>query len=661
MIDSLLIANRGEIACRIIRTARSMGVRTIAVYSTADADAPHVRDADEAVCLGPPPAQESYLNVPTVLDAARSTGAAAIHPGYGFLSENAEFAQAVADAGLIFVGPGAQAIRQMGSKIEAKRVVSAAGTPVVPGYHGDDQSDDVLASAATDVGYPLLIKASAGGGGKGMRLVESAEEFAAALSGARREAKSSFDDDAVLLERYLTRPKHIEMQLLADHHGNVVHLFERDCSVQRRHQKVVEEAPAPGLSDETRARMGAAAVAAARAIDYHGAGTVEFICEGDEFFFMEMNTRLQVEHPVTEAITGIDLVEWQLRVASGEPLGFSQDQLTQSGHAVEVRLYAENPKNRFLPSTGALEHVEFGPARIDTGVRTGSIVSPYYDPMLAKVICHGRNRRAAIAALDAALEATHILGVEHNVGYLRRVLANAEFRNGAYTTRLVEEAGETLVPRPSAEHAAAAALANLSMRDGRGAADAEATGNSSWGAVDGFRLNTGSTFRLDLIRDRRDVQVAVTFARDGGVTVTVDGVTVDVCDWHHASERFACTMNGARVSGVAVYRDGTWMVSIGGAAERFKRRRADAGRRSVAGPGGDRIAAPMPGQIISLLVAADQRVAEGDPVAVVEAMKMEHTVRAPRDGVVAELCFAAGDRVDEGAELIRLAPVPDQA
>ena len=440
MIRTLLIANRGEIACRVIRTARRMGIETVAVYSDADAHAPHVRQAGRGDPHRSAPATRSYLDIDAVMAAVAATGADAVHPGYGFLSENADFAEACAAAGCIFVGPTAAAIRAMGSKIQAKKLVLEAGTPVVPGYLGDDQSAETLAERAQDVGFPLLIKASAGGGGKGMRLVTDAAGFGAALDGARREARSAFGDDRVLLERFLARPKHIEVQVLADTHGSTLYLFERDCSVQRRHQKVVEEAPAPTVDPELRARMGAAAVRAARAIDYVGAGTVEFICEGGKFYFMEMNTRLQVEHPVTEAILGLDLVEQQLRVAAGEALTFAQGDLAIRGHAIEARVYSENVRRNFLPSTGTLHRVVWPhTVRVDTGVETGAEIGVHYDPMMAKIIAHGADRAAAVVALREALRQTEIVGVEHNVPYLRNVLAHDAFLDGTYTTGLAED------------------------------------------------------------------------------------------------------------------------------------------------------------------------------------------------------------------------------
>ena len=462
MFKTLLIANRGEIACRVIRTARGLGIRTVAVYSDADAGSAHVEQADDAVRIGPPPAQESYLNQAAIVQAIAESGADAVHPGYGFLSESADFARAVDAAGAAFVGPPAQAIAAMGSKIEAKKLVAKAGTPVVPGYNGADQNPATLAAKAAEIGYPVLIKASMGGGGKGMRQVRRAEDFDAALAGAKRESSAAFGDDAVLVERYLTAPKHIEIQILADAFGKILSLNERDCSVQRRHQKVIEEAPGPTVSDDLRKRMGDAAVRAARAVGYVGAGTVEFIAEGDAYYFMEMNTRLQVEHPVTEAILGLDLVEWQLRIAAGEPLTLDPADLAINGHAVEARLYAENTRRgRFLPSTGVLRHVAFGNARVDTGIRQGAEVTVHYDPMLAKVIAHGATREEAVARLDAALRQTEIAGVEHNIAWLRNVLRHPQFASGEYTTLTMAEAGAELEPASSTVAVAAGLLGHV--------------------------------------------------------------------------------------------------------------------------------------------------------------------------------------------------------
>jgi 3-methylcrotonyl-CoA carboxylase alpha subunit len=639
MFSTLLIANRGEIACRIIRTARRLGIRSVAVYSDADAGAQHVRLADAAVRVGPPPALASYLDIDAVIDAARASGAEAIHPGYGFLSENADFAAACAAAGIVFVGPSPAAIRAMGSKSEAKTLVAAAGTPVVPGYQGIDQTDARLIAEATALGYPLLIKASAGGGGKGMRLVTGPAEFEAALAGARREARSAFGDDRVLLERYLTSPKHIEVQVLADATGHTLHLFERDCSVQRRHQKVIEEAPGPSVTPAFRTLLGEAAVQAAKAIGYLGAGTVEFITEGDTFWFMEMNTRLQVEHPVTEAITGLDLVEWQLRIAAGERLALGQQDVRCQGHAIEARVYAENPRKRFLPSTGRLLHVGFPPGvRVDSGVVTGDAVSVHYDPMLAKVIAHGADRAAAIAALDAALRETEIAGVEHNVGFLRRVLAHPAFVDGAYSTRLIEDAGDALLPAPDD---GGPLLAALALR-----ARAQAAG--TWGRADGFRLNQSGGFVQALCFDR------------ASVTVRVDGTHGAVDDRGHRIEdlvidgdRLQLRLDGQRVRARVVIDGGVIHVVREGATERWLLPKVD-----IAGLGtgaqSDRITSPMPGQVIAVAVAQGDRVREGAPLVVVEAMKMEHTLRAPKAGRVVLLACKVGDRVEEGVELVKL-------
>src|SRR5580704_13391964 len=467
MFSKILIANRGEIACRVIRTARQMGIATVAVYSEADAAALHVALADEAWLIGPPPARNSYLSIARVIGAAHDSGAQAVHPGYGFLSENAEFAEACGKAGLVFIGPPVAAIRAMGSKAEAKALMETSGVPVVPGYHGTAQDLAPLLAEAERIGFPVLIKASTGGGGRGMRIVTRPDEFARALIGAKREAKGAFDDDRVLLERYLERPRHIEVQVFGDSHGNIVHLFERDCSIQRRHQKVIEEAPAPGLSLASRKKLGEAAIAAARAVGYVGAGTVEFIAEGKSFYFMEMNTSLQVEHPVTEAVTGLDLVEWQLRVAAGETLPLRQQEIGLRGHAIEVRLYAENPERGFLPATGMLRGLHFpapDTARVDTGVRQGDTVTPFYDPLIAKIIAWGEDRAAAVGRLRRALAETAVLGVGTNLEFLARVAAHPEFESGAVDTGFIERNRASLMPpRRAASDTvfAAAALARL--------------------------------------------------------------------------------------------------------------------------------------------------------------------------------------------------------
>jgi len=638
LFSSLLIANRGEIACRIMRTARRLGMRTIAVYSEADEHAQHVKLADVAHLLGPAPAIESYLNIDAVLAVAKATGARAIHPGYGFLSENAEFAEACASQNVVFVGPSAEAIRSMGSKIEAKRLVAAAGTPVVPGYHEDDQSDARLLAAAREIGFPVLIKASAGGGGKGMRKVSDEKDFAAALAGARREASAAFADDRMLIERYLKAPKHLEMQILADRFGHTLHLFERDCSVQRRHQKVIEEAPGPTVTDAQRERMGRAAVQAAKAVDYVGAGTVEFITQGDTFYFMEMNTRLQVEHPVTEAITGLDLVEWQLRIAAGEPLSIEQKSVNKNGHAIEARIYAENPRRKFLPSTGKLVRVKFPDnVRVDTGVVGGDVVSMHYDPMLAKVIAHGKTREEARVKLSRALAEVELAGVEHNVDYLRAVLDHATFRAGDYTTGLAEQHHGELVRERSDLGAICAALASKEM----------AQGLRVWEVTDGFRLNLPHSYRQRLKRNRKTVSIVIT---DNVVLVGDNEHEVSDVVWR--GSKLNCRVDGQWVDAQVIFEDKSIFVIRHGDTERLGLYEEDFDALAHDAGTADRITSPMPGLVISLAVQVGDVVAEGDVLMVIEAMKMEHNINAPRDGKVSGVVCAVGDRVEEGIELV---------
>ncbi len=629
MFERLLIANRGEIACRVIRTARRLGIETVAVYSDADRDALHVRSADRAVRIGPAAARDSYLHIDAILEAVTATRSQAVHPGYGFLSENAAFADACATANCSFVGPSAAAIRAMGSKIEAKRIVSGAGAPVVPGYHGD-QDPDHLAAAATRIGYPVMIKASAGGGGKGMRAVTRAEDFAAALAGARREAKAAFGDDDVLLERYLHAPKHIEIQILADAHGKTLHLFERDCSVQRRHQKVIEEAPGPTVTAAMRTAMGVAAVKAAAAIGYTGAGTIEFIVDGDEFFFMEMNTRLQVEHPVTEAIVGLDLVEWQLRIAAGEPLPFEQADLRIDGHAIEARVYAENPRKKFLPSIGRLVHVKFGAdTRVDTGIETGAEVSMHYDPMLAKVIAHGATRAEALNRLDRALATTEVAGVEHNLEFLRMVLADDAFASGAYDTGYVDRRGAALIPGEDERFDSVAAGLIAQRR---------AT-NSPWQRGDAFRVNLPRRQVVRLERNGRPKQVEI------------DGREIGIGEVGDASS-IGAVVNGELVScGVCFAGDLLYIMS-GGATIKYAAVATDVEHVAADIAGDGDVKAPMPGQIIAMHVVQGARVKRSQSLIVLEAMKMEHTLLAPLDGVVEQLTVKVGDRVEEGVTLI---------
>jgi len=642
MFKRLLIANRGEIACRIMRTARRMGIETVAVYSDADRDALHVRTADRAVRIGPAAARESYLRIDAIIDAVVKSGADAVHPGYGFLAENADFA-AACGAVCTFVGPSADAIRAMGSKIEAKRIVVAAGAPVVPGYLGD-QDPAKLAAAAEEIGYPLLIKASAGGGGKGMRVVRSTREFANALAAARRESKAAFGDDAVLLERYLSAPKHIEVQILADSHGRTLYLYERDCSVQRRHQKVIEEAPAPTLNASQRASMGEAAVKAAAAIGYEGAGTIEFITEAGEFYFMEMNTRLQVEHPVTEAILGLDLVEWQLRIAAGEPLVFAQSDLAISGHAVEARVYAENPRKKFLPSTGPLPHVKFPDGvRVDSGVVSGGEVTMHYDPMIAKVIAHAATRQEAIERLNAALGDCEIAGVEHNVAFLRNVLRDDGFRSGHYDTGLIEARGDALIPAESPHMTVAAALILL---------DAQRT-DSPWQRGDAFRVNLVHEQRLRMRRRSDAITVDIAHAA-GGYRLTLDDRAFDVSAVSVGDRGVKAFINGEPFR-CSYVRDGDDLyVMRGGATEKFGLPKVDAASFAADALSDGRGTAPMPGQIIALFVKAGDTVRRDQPILVLEAMKMEHTIVAPVDGTLERLALAVGDRVIEGTELFQI-------
>jgi acetyl/propionyl-CoA carboxylase alpha subunit len=643
MFRSLLIANRGEIACRIIRTARHMGIRTIAVYSDADAHALHVAQADDAVRIGPPAARESYLDMAAVLRAARESRAEAIHPGYGFLSENADFAEACDASGIVFVGPPASAIRAMGLKDRAKEVMQKAGVAVVPGYLGDDQSPERLAREASAIGYPVLIKAVAGGGGKGMRRVDQADEFPAALDGAKREAKSSFGDDRVLIEKYVNRPRHVEVQVFADTHGHAVHLFERDCSLQRRHQKVIEEAAAPGMSEAMRAHMGEAAVRAAKAVGYVGAGTVEFIADSseglrpDRVWFMEMNTRLQVEHPVTEAVTGLDLVEWQLRVAAGEELPQRKYTIAPHGHAIEARLYAEDSRKGFLPSVGMLERLRFPEARdgvrIDTGVREGDEVTVFYDPMIAKIIAWDETREGAAAKLADALSATEVAGVQTNAGFLVRALRHPDFIAGGIDTGFIERHRDVLLPENSGPAPEIFARAALFLVDERKAA---ARGYDPWDRHDGFRLSGEARERIEFTFESARTAAELVHHRNGTVTIRVAGHVIA----HPAHATAARLKSGD----IAVMQNGeTWTLALYDpfvAAE-------------GAGAATDRVAAPMPGKIVQVLVKAGDTVKQGQPLAVLEAMKMEHTLKATTGAQIESVDVSAGEQVSEGATVIR--------
>ena len=663
----ILIANRGEIACRVAATARRLGIRTVAIYSDADAQARHVLACDEAVHVGASAPRESYLQWQRIIDAARATGAQAIHPGYGFLSENEDFAQACADAGLVFIGPPASAIRDMGSKAAAKALMEKAGVPLVPGYHGADNDPALLAREADRMGYPVLIKASAGGGGKGMRRVDRPEDFAAALASCQREAKASFGDDHVLVERYVLRPRHIEIQIFADPHGNAVYLFERDCSVQRRHQKVLEEAPAPGMTLERRAQMGAAAIAAARAVGYVGAGTVEFIAEQDgRFYFMEMNTRLQVEHPVTEAITGHDLVEWQLRVASGARLPVTQDELSIRGHAIEARICAENPEANFLPATGRLDvvrwpaHVAFvrndpleptqGPAavRVDTGFGPGDTISPFYDSMIAKLIVWGEDRAQALARLDMALSQTHLVGLQTNVQFLRRVVNSTAFQTADLDTALIERESHQLFGQPGLALAwAAAGVVAHALEQETQQQDAD-----PWSHRAGWRLQGGAQRRFDLDVGGQHHPVRLERLRDGTTKMALDGATHVLRSRFLGDHRFEIFLDGQRHV-LTVYAVGERLAVSAEEGSLWVGQYDLVAHAGDAGHGAQ-LTAPMPGKVIALHVQPGDRVTQGQTLAVMEAMKMEHSLQAPKTGVVDQVLYAVGDQVAEGAELLRM-------
>ena len=667
MFTKILIANRGEIACRVAATAKRLGIQTVAVYADADADAMHVKACDEAVHIGGSAPAQSYLQWQRILDAARATGAQAVHPGYGFLSENDAFATACAEAGLVFIGPKPASIRAMGLKAESKRLMANAGVPLVPGYHGENQDSAFLQEQADVIGYPVLIKASAGGGGKGMRVVSQAGDFAAALSSCQREAINSFANDAVLIEKYVQRPRHIEIQIFGDNHGNCVSLFERDCSVQRRHQKVLEEAPAPGMTAAMRLAMGEAAVAAAKAVQYVGAGTVEFIVEQADdgamsFYFMEMNTRLQVEHPVTEAVTGLDLVAWQLRVAAGEPLPKSQDQLQLNGHAIEARICAENPNQDFLPATGPLWHFSgpeashfcftAGGVRLDTGVTRGDVVSPFYDSMLAKLIVWGADRDEALAKLDKALSEMQVVGVANNVAFLRDVVQSASFSQGDLDTDLIARERDNLFKTQTlSEDLAVAGVMGMVLRQ-----EVDAMGSNPWQAVDGWQVvgapprpfqlqgAWGDEVRaLDVVlySTPQRVRIADTDhafewrAHPRGVSVCLNGVWTDLSVVASAGQYHVFSRAGHAVL--------QWVDPLAGSAQA-----ADA-------LGG--LNTPMPGKLIRMDVAVGDTVAKGQVLAVMEAMKMEHSIASPRDGVVSEVFYAVGDQVAEGQALLTLQDV----
>lgn len=669
MFKKILIANRGEIACRVAATARRLGIQTVAVYSDADAHAKHVAVCDEAVLIGASAARDSYLRYEKIIQVALDSGAQAIHPGYGFLSENAEFADACAQAGIAFIGPPASSIRAMGSKSAAKTLMEQAHVPLVPGYHGDNQDADFLHGEADKMGYPVLLKASAGGGGKGMRVVEKSEDFKAALSSCKREAINSFGDDKVLVEKYLQRPRHIEIQVFADTHGNCVFLFERDCSVQRRHQKVLEEAPAPGMTHERRNAMGQAAVAAAKAVGYVGAGTVEFIVNQDgSFYFMEMNTRLQVEHPVTEMITGQDLVEWQLRVAAGEHLPLQQAALNLHGHAIEARVYAENPEKGFLPSIGSLHHLqtpaavnfELGisagqpaPVRIDSGVREGDAISPFYDPMIAKLIVWGEDRKTALARMGQALAQYQIVGLASNIGFLQRLVKSDAFAGADLDTSLIERNSTQLFPALQAAPLNALALAAISLvLDERKGADAA----DPWSRPSGWRLNSRLQRQL-IFSDEFSTQAGTSYVlelqyqHDDTWQLSLNGVSVALALADQYGANLYLKMGEHTVHGSVVRVADNFHVFTQGLQVQlqFHDPMKHAGETEAEG---GRLTAPMPGKVVAVLVSAGQSVKKGEPLVIMEAMKMEHTIAAPNDGVVEEILYAVGDQVTDGVALL---------
>ncbi|WP_027456904.1 acetyl/propionyl/methylcrotonyl-CoA carboxylase subunit alpha [Dechloromonas agitata] len=660
MFTKILIANRGEIACRVIKTARRMGIRTVAVYSEADANARHVRLADEAVLLGPAAARESYLVADKIIEACKRTGAQAVHPGYGFLSENEEFAEALAANGITFIGPPASAIRAMGSKSEAKKLMGKAAVPLTPGYHGDDQTPDLLHKEADQIGYPVLIKAAAGGGGKGMRLVEKSADFPDALASCKREAISSFGNDHVLIEKYITKPRHIEIQVFADTLGNCVYLFERDCSVQRRHQKVLEEAPAPGMPEERRRQMGEAAVAAAKAVGYVGAGTVEFIAMQDgTFYFMEMNTRLQVEHPVTEMITGQDLVEWQLRVAAGQPLPLKQEQLEIRGHALEARIYAEDANKGFLPATGQL--IRLAPpaesinVRVDTGVEEGDEITPFYDPMIAKLIVWDETRDGALARMRQALADYQVAGLTTNIDFLSRLVACPAFAGADLDTGLIERQKDFLFPaaQPVPRDALLVATVGELLWEQHAAKLAAKTSgdpHSPWHARDGWRMNLSSARTISFKDGETLVDAQVRYRRDHWA-ITVAGETTLARGKKLEGDRFAVELDDRRLIASVVAVDDRRSIFLQGSTVTLLRddplHRVDAGDSHGGG-----LTAPMPGKVVALLAQPGQAVEKGTPLLILEAMKMEHTITAPAAGVVKAFCYAAGEQVADGAALV---------
>ncbi|MDV3513761.1 acetyl/propionyl/methylcrotonyl-CoA carboxylase subunit alpha [Stenotrophomonas sp. C1657] len=655
MFSKVLIANRGEIACRVIATCRRLGIATVAVYSDADRNARHVRLADEAIHIGPAAARESYLRSDAILDAARRSGAQAIHPGYGFLSENADFADACVAAGIAFIGPPASAIRAMGDKSAAKALMAKAGVPLTPGYHGDQQAPEFLRAQADGIGYPVLIKASAGGGGKGMRKVERSEDFVDALASCQREAASAFGNDHVLVEKYVERPRHIEIQVFGGGHGEAVYLFERDCSVQRRHQKVLEEAPAPGMSADRRAAMGKAAVDAARAVGYVGAGTVEFIAGPDgDFYFMEMNTRLQVEHPVTEFITGTDLVEWQLRVAAGQPLPKRQDELAIHGHALEARLYAEDADRGFLPSTGTLRRLRLptpsANVRVDTGVEEGDSITPYYDPMIAKLIVWDVDRDAALRRMRQALADCQVVGVTTNAGFLRRLVQTDSFANAKLDTALIEREQAALAVTGDGEQALWELAAIAAVASTPAAAADARDPHSPWQAQDGWRLGVPAARSVPLQQGERAHTLKVWTTADGWRVQCGDAAPKQVVG--HADGQTLSVQMDERRWRLQLQRDGDQLYLFASDGQHRFTLHDPVGESEQASADAGSLLAPMPGRIVATLVAAGTQVKRGTPLVVLEAMKMEHTLQAPADGTVKGYRAKSGDQVGDGAVLV---------
>ena len=658
MFNKILIANRGEIAIRVARTARSLGIASVAVYSSIDRNALHVEACDEAWCIGGATASDSYLRADKILEVAHQCGAEAIHPGYGFLSENASFARSCEQAGIVFIGPPASAIEAMGSKSEARALMDAAGVSLVPGYHGDAQDNKTLLSQSKRLGYPQLIKASAGGGGKGMRLVSKASEFAAALESARREASASFDDDRVLIERYLSKSRHVEIQVFADCEGNCIHLFERDCSIQRRHQKVLEEAPAPGIDNALRASMGEAAINCARAIDYVGAGTVEFLLDAHgSFYFMEMNTRLQVEHPVTEMITGLDLVEWQLKVAAGEPLPRSQDQLVINGHALEARIYAESPERDFMPATGRLQYLSTpstsASVRVDSGVRAGDEIGINYDPLIAKLIVHGSDRNQAIARMQRALLDYQVLGLQTNIAFLSKLVSTASFGDAEFDTGFIDQHREELFAEDASSRERAVLIAATALIPGvPRTRTPEFETQSPWALKNSWRMNAPASHRLRFKDDSADYQLSVSrLDRGWQLELGEDRYIVDA-RWLE-SNRLQLELDGERIIVPLIISRDSIALCLLGREWKFDLHAAGQGEDESAAAQG-KLVAPMPGSIIALQVAVGDTVQRGDLLMILEAMKMEHSIVASTEATVSEIFFAVGDQVEEGDQLLSL-------